>query len=139
MANRTDNYAITCYCDPYNSRKRYNGQPVIRRDGATVTGWVVLSGLEEEEARNLLDGVALDAFGMDASWEDDESIRDYARTIADDEGRPYEDALAECLSWYDGEGLYLDRRKCYGSGDNSLTDDTCLYRIERMDEITTEE
>ena len=49
-----DGYRVVASCDPYNARKHYHGEAVVRREGATPVEWVVRSGLTRERANDVI-------------------------------------------------------------------------------------
>ena len=103
-------YRITANCNPYHARLHYNGQRVLKRDGATPVKWVIEDGMTEEEALQRLWAFAReDAASNYANWsrEDAESIEDMAQMMADDDSNDLTlEQARELFDWFEGEGIY---------------------------------
>lgn len=126
-------YRIIAACDPYNARMHYNGQPVVKKDGATPTQWVMASGLTSEEAKDKLWEYAHDDMGRhsDLCWEDADSIDYIAGQLAEDAEISIEEAI-KSFNWFKGEGIYYNEshEPMYLKGGDAYSYDTMTYKIE---------
>ena len=64
-------YRIIAKCDPYNARKHYHNERVLRRDGSTPVEWIFddCEGLTLKEANDRLFQMTKEAFGYPfANW-----------------------------------------------------------------------
>lgn len=131
-------YRIIAICDPYNSRFHYNGQPVIKREGATPTHWVMESGLTSEEAHDKLwEYARMEINRHDSiSWEDEEDIDYMVNQLSEDEEISIEEAR-KSFSWFKGEGIYYteSREPMYLKGEQSYSYDTMTYMIEKENDL----
>lgn len=131
-------YRISASCNPYHARFNYNGQRVLKRDGATPVKWVMEDGLTEEEAlQRLWEFACEDCESNYANWsrEDAESIEDMAKMLADDESNDLTiEAARECFGWFKGEGIYTTGVDCPElvmlKGERSYSYDTMTYEVE---------
>lgn len=126
-------YRISANCDPYNAKFHYNRQPVIKRDGATPTKWVMDSGLTLEEAKDELWEFAHIEMNRhdDILWEDADSIEYMAGQLAEDAEISMEEAR-KSFEWFKGEGIYYteSHEPMYLKGGESYSYDTMTYCIE---------
>lgn len=128
-------YRIVAHCDPYNARKHYNHEPVIRYDGATPIEWVIEDGFStEKEAVDALMRFAKSGREYESgswNWYDDAEVEELKRQLAEDFG---EDASDVDIDWYEGEGIYCN----YGAGNGplllvgqkSFSDDSMSYWVD---------
>ena len=122
-------YRIIAICDPYNARRHYRGQEVLRYDMATPVEWVMEDYLTEQQAHEMLNEYA---FGLKGAMPyDDEFISELRHDLIED-GISVEDVDRK-MSWYVGEGWYNDGVLLYQYGDDYLRDDVMLYRIEERE------
>ena len=119
-------YIIVAMCDPYNARKHYHGEKVLKRDGATPIYWVFKDEYfdTEDEAKEAL----LKAARYDYSYEDDESIADLKESLGQD--------FDGTIDWYKGPGVYdpdQNNALIYLEGDSSFSDDSMTYMIDTVE------
>lgn len=126
-------YTIVVKCDPYFSKKYYNGQTVISRDGRTPVEWVLNDfsrHLSLEEAFEELTSIAFEVFNENDNiiyFKTEEDVIDFFEDMEMD----YDDYIND----FEGEGFYLITYKgmeCeYKVGvDKSIRDDSLLFSIE---------
>lgn len=127
-------FRIIVKCDPYNARKHYHGQEVIRHDGLTPVEWVkddnFGAGYSEEDAKEALFKLArqTEANNDSWSWEDDSIIAE--KKARDREDLPFfDDSLYD---WYQGEGIYMQETLVLKKGNTSFQDDTITYMIDEF-------
>lgn len=126
---------IIAHCDPYNSRMYYNGQPVVKKDGATPTAWVIGEYATAAEAQSALWEMALEDEARhfaNLSHEDDESIASMKQMLADEDEDLISEDLDGMFAWYKGEGVYYrdnNEIMCL-KGDAYYTYDVMTYSIE---------
>lgn len=131
-------YRITASCNPYHAKFHYNGQRVLKRDGATPVKWVIEDGLTEDEAlQRLWEFACEDCERNYANWsrEDAESIEDMAQMLADDEMNDLTlEEARECFGWFRGEGIYTtggnQPEPVMLKGERSYSYDTMTYVVE---------
>lgn len=128
-------FAIIASCDPYHAKCHHHGEEVIERIGPTPVKWIHSTHETEDEAKKALSEFANDTFNNqdDHLWYDDDYIKDYPETMADNEGCEPEDIDT---SWYKGEGWYNDAKELvFKEGDTGLTDDVMSYLIYSAKEL----
>lgn len=129
-------YIITAACDPYNARKHYHGQRVLKMNMTTPVKWVHDDdygyGYSLEEAMAKLDGYAHELGGDDTSYIDDEYLAQLVEEVKEYEGVDLD------TSWYKGAGWYANEYLVYQHGDMYLRDDVIDYAIEEMDDYKDE-
>lgn len=120
-------YKIIAKCDPYNSQFHYNGQSVVKYDGATPVAWVVADSLTLDEAKKVLEGYILEE--QDVRFEDAESINALRDALVQDEIS--DEDLAEAFDWYSTPGYYLNNVLVFDPAkDMAYSCDTVTYFIE---------
>ena len=122
-------YIIVAMCDPYNARKHYHGEKVLKRDGATPIHWVFKDEYfdTEDEAKEAL----LKAARYDYSYEDDESIADLRESLQQEN-----EDFDGTIDWYKGPGVYdpdQNNTLIYLEGDSSYSDDSMTYMIDKVE------
>ena len=124
---------IIAICDPYHARSHYNGQEIIRMDGATPVCWVIQECSTIEEAREILwqfaREIAINSANL--SHKDNEDI-EYVKSLLIEEEGLTETEVNEMLSWFRGEGIYYTstNKAMMLKGDNSYSFDVMTYCIE---------
>lgn len=136
-------FIIKATCDPYNAKKHYNGQPVIRYDGTTPVEWTIDIFPTEQEAVKELMKLAKTGNPFENgswSWEDDESIKELERALVEENTEDSTDGNNPDLSWYKGPGIYgrnsVEPYPVLLEGESSFRDDTMQYSVEEADAIT---
>ena len=63
-------YRIIAKCDPYNARKHYHGEKVLKRDGATPVAWLFNNHehLTLKEANQVTKDIASQGAGRKSSY-----------------------------------------------------------------------
>lgn len=124
---------IIAICDPYHARSHYNGQEIIRRNGATPVSWVIQECSTIEEAREILWQFARETTinSANLSHKDNEDI-EYVKSLLIEEEGLTETEVNEMLSWYKGEGIYYTSTNevMMLKGDGSYSSDIMTYCIE---------
>ena len=124
-------YIIVAKCDPYNARCHWNGQKVIKYDGATPIEWVQGEFDTENEAKDALYEWCLKE-NMDFSEWFAESVADTAYLYCKD---GLVKAAEEILHEYNenGDGIYLNTTQIMAVGDWCYSWDVMSYSIETID------
>lgn len=134
-------FIIKATCDPYNAKKHYNGQPVIRYNGTTPVEWTIdIFPTEQEAVKKLMKLAKSCRSYVSGSWseEDKESVRYLAAAIKEDHPEDFEDGEEPDTSWFKGSGIY-DHDSMLPillEGETSFRDDTMQYSVEEADAIT---
>lgn len=123
-------FRVVASCDPYHARMNHRGQEVLKWDMTTPIKWVMDDDLTEAEAHAILDDYSYDL--KDAWFYDEQQIAELRQDLIEDGLMPLE-AIDRNLSWFIGEGVYVDGVLVYHFGDDSLRDDVMLYCIEEYD------
>lgn len=133
-------FIIKATCDPYNARKHYNGQPVIKYDMTTPVEWVIEDGFASiEEAKAALMKLAKSCRSYESgSWieENKETIRELADAIKEDHPEDFEDGKEPDASWFKGPGIYDHDTPVLLEGETSFRDDTMQYSVEETDAVS---
>lgn len=128
-------FIIKATCDPYNAKKHYNGQPVIKYDGTTPIEWAIDLYRTEKEAVTELMNLAKTGGPYKNgswSWEDDDSVKELERQLVSADGTKPD------LSWYKGPGIYDGQSHVpvLLEGATSFRDDTMQYSVEETDAVS---
>ena len=123
------NYRIIAKCDPYNAKKHYNGQTVVKYDGTTPISWVIMGELTEAQAKEELMKLAKTGEPFESGmwvWEDEDVIAEDKKAIFDITGEEAD------MSFYVGAGVYdgTTGKPVLLVGENSFWDDSVNYCIE---------
>lgn len=123
------NYRIIAKCDPYNAKKHYIDQPVLKYDGTTPISWVIQDDMTEEQAQEELMKLAKTGEPFESGmwvWEDEEVIAEDKKAILEDTGEEAD------MSFYVGEGVYDSAagKPVLLVGEKSFWDDSINYCIE---------
>lgn len=127
---------IIAHCDPHNARRHYNGQEIVKRDGNTPVEWVMGHYDTDDAAKSALWDFAMQDYiehYANLVHEDNESIADMKRTLADDTGlSPAE--IDAVFSWYEGEGVYTrdGHEAVLLKGGTAYSYDTMTYYIDEL-------
>lgn len=131
VTNNAKLYVITATCDPYNARRHYYNQEVLKYNGTTPVYWIqddnYGDGYTIDEAMRILDSYAND-MNDDVVYIDDDYIQEEKRYFRE-EDMDYD------TSWYEGEGWYENNYLVYKHGDMSLRDDVMCYEIEALEDV----
>ena len=132
-------YRITATCDPYNARKHYNGQPVLKYDMATPVKWVIEDDIPTpEKAKEKLMRLAKTGKPYENggwSYEDQESVEEFRKEMLELHGDEMTDEKKETLTdWYKGPGIYDQTYPVLLEGETSFHDDTMTYMIEAIEQ-----
>ena len=134
-------FIIKATCDPYNAKRHYNGQPVIRYDRTTPVEWAIDIFATEKEAIDKLMTLAKTGAPYETgswSWEDDESVKELERQLVAENPEDFADGNKPNLPWYKGPGIY-DWQSHFPvllEGDTSFRDDTVQYSVEEAEAVT---
>lgn len=131
------NHFIVARCDPYHARFHYNGQKVLKYDGATPVEWIqdddFGDGYTIEKAKEAIWKLALDSCDDNWNHENDDSIADFKAQILEDHGEDVE------MDWYKGEGVYENNYPVILKGETSFQDDVMSYSVESMGDYDEDE
>lgn len=117
--------------DPHHANIFYNGEEIIKMDGATPICWVFDdgfgTGLSKKEAFEILEDIASEKENV--SYFDDKSFSEMVEERKSD-GEDTEFGY----DWFEGNGYYdvENKKPFYLIGDESLRDDVCFYSIEEF-------
>jgi hypothetical protein len=126
-------FRIVAKCDPYNARKHYNGQTVLKYNGTSPVKWVMEDEIpSEEEAKYVLMDLAKTGGPYetgDWSYEDKNTLERFINDLVED-GIPREDIDT---GWYKGPGIYNGCFPVLLEGESSFRDDTVTYSVEEIE------
>ena len=116
-------FRIVAKCDPYNAKKHYLGQKVLKYDGITPIHWVIEDGFaSEEEAKKALKNLAIDSYF--ATYEDENTVAETKREFEEEMGLRYD------TSWYKGPGIYMENVPVLLEGESAFHDDSMTYCVD---------
>ena len=119
-------FAIVAKCDAYNARCHYNGQRVLKYDGATPIHWVQEEFDTYEEAKDAIYKQALGEYG--AIEKDYEFVLSEVRNT--DDLSDIKNLIEDWEDW--GEGVYINDAFVMSPNDDSYTLDTMTYAVEEL-------
>lgn len=132
-----EKYMIVAKCDPYNAKKHYNGQKVLRYDGSTPVEWVAADGMTMREAKDTLYDWCLNECDDLFNFNEHQAVLDWCRSWLDD-GET--DPVLNMLSAIDenGYGIYnqADCSFFMGVDDEAYTFDVMTYEICKEDDYS---
>ena len=119
-------FAIVAECDRLNSKCHYNGQKVLKYDGATPIQWIQKEFDSYEEAKTALYEQALGEYG--AIEKDYDFVLSEVRNS--DDLNDIRDIIDDWEYW--GEGVYVGSVFLISKGDDSYKLDDITYTIEEI-------